>query len=177
LTVKKGIEGKPVLTNIYVHLSRYYESIRQNNLAFYYSEKGLKEAEHSKVHASIIVALNRAIVVNKDKSKEYLEKYNKIINDSQLEERKSKDHFDKIQLEVNEITEEKETAIKQKWIIGSISVIIIMIIILLLVITWQRSKQKELKFMQNQQQANEEIYDLMLAQKNQRRGSKTRRKK
>ena len=53
-----------------------------------------------------------------------------------------------------------------------------MIIILLLVITRQRGKQKQLQFMQSQQKANEEIYDLMLTQKNKeelaRQGEKKR---
>ena len=51
---------------------------------------------------------------------------------------------------------------------------------LLLIITKQRSKQKELQFLQSQQQANEEIYDLMLTQKNkeeQARESKRKQEK
>ena len=48
---------------------------------------------------------------------------------------------------------------------------------LLLIITKQRSKQKELQFLQSQQQANEEIYDLMLTQKNKEEQARESEKK
>jgi signal transduction histidine kinase len=83
----------------------------------------------------------------------------------QILERNFRDKFARIAYETDEISQEKETAIKQKWIIVTIAGVIIVIIVLLLIITRQRSKQKELQFQQLQQKANGEIYHLMLAQK------------
>ena len=100
------------------------------------------------------------------------------INDSlQIAERRFRDKFAQIIYETNEITKEKETAIKQKWIFGFISGVVILIVILILIITRQRSKQKELQFLQSQQKTNEEIYDLMLAQKNKEEQARQSEKK
>ncbi len=82
-----------------------------------------------------------------------------------MAERKFRDKFARIAYETDEIAQEKEKAISQKWIVIGVSGFIIFIIVLLLIITRQRTKQKELQLLQSQQKANEEIYDLMLSQK------------
>ena len=105
--------------------------------------------------------------------KEYHEK-----NDSLLFiERNARNQYYRIQLETDEIKEEKDTAIKQKWLFLGVSGVVILIIVLLLIITKQRSKQKELQFLQSQQQANEEIYDLMLTQKSKEEQARQSEKK
>jgi two-component system, NarL family, sensor kinase len=165
LLIEDKIKGLPVLTNIYLHLSEYYESKGQSNLALFYCKKGLREAKSSRAVESNLAALYQAIIIDKDKSKDYLEKYSNIIYNFQLEERKSKEHFDKIQLEVNEITQQKDKAISQKWFFLGVSTCVVLIILLIFVINHQRTKQKELRLQQEQQKANEEIYYLMLTQK------------
>lgn len=178
LKLRKKLIGKAVLINIYIYLSEYYEEIGENKLALKYANESLKEAKKNDNELSLLYALKQTIRINKDNSKDHIEEYIKINDSIQVLERKARNNFARIQFETYEITQEKEMAIKQKWIISSIAGLIILIAVFLLVIYWQRSKQKELELIQSQQKANEEIYDLMLAQKNKeelaRQGEKTR---
>ena len=166
LRFQNKLKGKSVMISIFLYLSEYYSFNGKNDQALLYSKKALNAAVVTRVKPYILIALKHAIITDKYNSKQNIDEYLKIFTQIQLEDRKSKARFDKIQLETDEITQEKETAIKQKWIIGTIAGVIILIIVLLLIITRQRSRQKELQFQQSQQKANEEIYDLMLTQKN-----------
>lgn len=158
-------EGIKESTISYVYLSNYYYAIEDSLKAQIYAERALKNAKKVKSPYYYLTALSNAGSVNSKKASEYIKEYHKK-NDSLLFiERNARNQYYKIQLETNEITQEKETAIKQNWIIGSIAGVVIIIIVLLLIITKQRSKQKELQFQQSQQKSNEEIYDLMFAQK------------
>ena len=165
LELRKQLGGKSVLINIYIFLSEYYEEIGENKLALEYANKALNEANNNCNKLSVLYALKQAIHIDKEKANDYIEKYFLIFDNLQLKERKSKERFDKIQFQTYEITQEKETAIKQKWIISMVGSLIIVLIIFLLIIFWQRSKRKELELQQSQQKANEEIYGLMLLQK------------
>lgn len=166
LEVCNRLKDKPVMVNIYLYLSKYFNSIGLNDEAIKYCNKALDQAKINKLNLDTLLVLKHAIVINRNKSEKYIEDYFRIFNEIQLQGRKSKERFDKIQFETYEITKEKETAIKQKWIISIIAGLIVLIIIFLLIIYWQRSKHKELELLQSQQKANEEIYDLMLSQKN-----------
>ncbi|MEO5776516.1 MAG: tetratricopeptide repeat protein [Flavobacterium sp.] len=158
-------EGIKESTVSYVYLSNYYFAIKDTLNAQLYAEKALKIAKNFKSPYYYLTALSNAGSVNYKKAPQYIKEYHEK-NDSLLFiERNARNQYYKIQLETDEISQEKETAIKQKWTLGTIAAIVILIIILLLIITKQRSRQKELQFQQSQQKANEEIYDLMLTQK------------
>ncbi|MCF6128573.1 tetratricopeptide repeat protein [Flavobacterium sp. AS60] len=158
-------EGIKESTISYVYLSNYYNVIKDSLKAQLYAEKALKNAKKVNSPYYYLTALSNAGCVNNKKAPQYIKEYHEK-NDSLLFiERNARNQYYKIQHETDEITQEKETAIKQKWIIGIIAGAVILIIVLLLIITRQSSKQKDLQFQQSQQKANEEIYDLMLTQK------------
>ena len=154
-------EGIKESTISYVYLSNYYFAIKDTVNAQLYAEKALMISKQSKAPYYYLTALSNAGSVDSKKAPKYIIEYHKK-NDSLLFiERNARNQYYKIQFETNEIKEEKETAIKQKWIIVSIAGVVTLIITLLLIITKQRSNQKDLQFLQSQQKANEEIYDLM----------------
>ena len=159
-------EGIRESTVSYVYLSNYYWAINDSLKAQTYADKALKIAKRFKSPYYYLTALSNAGSVSSKKAPEYIKEYHEK-NDSLLfVERNARNQYYKIQLETDEISQEKETAIKQKWIIVTIAGAVILIIALLLIITRQRSKQNKMQFQQSQQKANEEIYDLMLNQKN-----------
>ena len=157
------IRNECSVSNIY--LSNFYLKVNDIDNVKEYVNKSLKIAELSDSPYYYLNALKNASLMDSNSNSKYIEDYH-IKNDSlQLAERKTRNQYYKIQLETNEIKEEKETAIKQKWGVVWVSILIILFITLLLIITKQRQKQKELQFHQSQQKSNEEIYDLMLTQK------------
>ena len=148
-----------------IYLSMYYEKINDSVNAIKAAKKAVSISKNYKNPTDILLSLNQLIKVDKKNASANAQEYIRVNDSMQIAERNFRDKFARIVYETDEIYKEKETAIKHNWIIGSIASVVIVIIVLLLIITKQRSKQKELQFQQSQQKANEEIYDLMLAQK------------
>ena len=101
-----------------------------------------------------------------DIAKKYLYRYVNL-NDSLLSnERAARNKFAGIRFETNQIKAENEIISRRnEWLIG-ISGGLLLTSLLVYIIISQRARNKELRFAQQQQEANEEIYNLMLDQQN-----------
>ena len=128
------------------------------------AKKAFDLSKNYKNPTDVLYSLTQLINVDKENASVNAQEYIRINDSLQIAERRFRDKFANIIYEVDQVKEEKETAIKQKRISVSIAGVVTLIIMLLLIITRQRSKQKELQLLQSQQKANEEIYDLMLTQ-------------
>ena len=157
-----GNKNECAVSNLFI--SQFYFKKKDTLKAQLYAEGALKITKKTHAPYYYLTALSNAGSVNHQKAPQYIKEYHEKSDSLLFIERNARNQYYKIQLETDEITQEKETAIKQKWIIVSIAGIVTLIIVLLLIITRQRSKQKEFQFQQSQQKANEEIYDLMLTQ-------------
>ncbi|WP_396173109.1 tetratricopeptide repeat protein [Flavobacterium sp.] len=177
LAIRLKINDPSIIVGSYIHISEYYQNKGDIRLSIAYSQKAITYSKQSKIPGNIVLALKQASIVDKNKSTIYSEEFIKISDSLQIEERKSKDRFTRIALETDEISQEKETAIKQKWIITGIALAVLVILFLLFIIFLQRSRQKELQFLRSQEKANEEIYQLMLAQKSKEEAAKQAEKK
>ncbi|MEM1258167.1 MAG: ATP-binding protein [Bacteroidota bacterium] len=82
----------------------------------------------------------------------------------QLQERTIQDKFARIQMETDEIIEENESLAKRTQLLGGIAVGLLILGIGVFTIISQRISNQRLKFQQKQQESNQEIYNLMLAQ-------------
>ena len=165
LKIRKEIGDPSYIVSSLCHLSKYFNVFKKREMAEKYAMEALKIAYDSKNKIDYLFALREIKEVNQKYLSLYCKEYT-VINDSlQIVERKSRNNFARIQLETHEITMQKETAIKHKWIIFSVSIVLILIVVLLLIITRQRNKQREMFLRQKQQKSNEDIYHLMLTQK------------
>lgn len=165
LELSKKINKLGVSFNTLIDLSNFYLKRKDTTNAQKYADEALLIARKSKKPYNILNGLKQVGIVNKEKAARSIIEYDIRIDSLLNKERRERSKFLKIQLETNEIQQEKEQAIKQKWIIAGSASIIFIIGLLIFIITKQRSKQKELLLLQSQQKANEEIYQLMLAQK------------
>src|SRR5690606_20748208 len=87
------------------------------------------------------------------------------IRDSlQLLERTNRNNFARIKYETKELSIEKDTAIKQKWVFVVTATGSLLILLLVYIIQMQRYKTRQLQLNENQRLANEEIYKLMIDQ-------------
>jgi len=94
-----------------------------------------------------------------------------------LSNRKSKDIYAKIQLETDEITQQKEIAEKNQFIMAGLSIALFLIGLLFFIVIKQRSNRLKIQVEQRQQKTNEEIYQLMLSQKSSNEVAKEEEKK
>jgi signal transduction histidine kinase len=169
------IKNEAAISRIY--LAEYYAKMKDTTTAIEYTDKALQLAKESKSSYYYLYTLSNAGTINKRKAPQYIAEYHRL-NDSLLfEERKARNQYFKIQLETDEIAQQKDKAIKQKWVQTSIIASVLLIVILLFIIYKQRSQKKEFILIQNQQKASEEIYQLMLNQQSKEEEAKQKEKK
>lgn len=158
-----NLKDESAMTEVY--LSKYFLLKRDSVNANLHAESALKLSREAKAPDFYLTALTHAGSINPKKAPLYIQEF-KRINDSLLfTERSARNQYFKIQLETEEINQQKETALKQRTLFLIITVTVLFIAILIFIIAQQRLKQKELRLQHTQQQANEEIYQLMLVQK------------
>lgn len=163
--------------NCRMDLSNFFLKIKDTINAQKYANEALLVAKKSKVPYNILNGLRQVGYTNKNRAQQCIDEYDKKIDSLLIADRKTRNQFYKIQLDVDQITQEKETAISQKWIIISMMTGILLIVILLFVIFYQKSKQKEVELLQAQQKANEETYQMFLNQQALQDEAKTVEKK
>jgi len=98
------------------------------------------------------------------KGQKYLEQYIKISDSLHQHERKTREKFTRIAYDTDEIIVEKEAETKQKWQVILLSGVGASFSLLFFIYRRQRSRNKELEYIQEQDKANVEIYNLMLSQ-------------
>ena len=153
-----------IISNI--HLSEYYASIGDKPKAIQYSKEALAIARKAKNARNLLQPLQQLAIIEPSKATIYNKEYI-IINDSlQKEERKMGDKFTRIEYETDKIKQENnDLTLRNRnllYVFGSL----IVIGLFLYIIKAQKVKNRELLYKQEQQKANEEIYNLMIAQQN-----------
>lgn len=148
-----------------LHLGEYFFLKQDTTKAIYYLKKAKKLAISSNNNGDLLTSyFLLSKLGSAEKGKEYLQKYIKLTDSLQQQERAIREKFTRIAYETDEILKEKDAEVKKKWWVISFSGIALSFSVLLLINAKQRSKNKELLFNKQQDEANVEIYNLMLAQ-------------
>tara|TARA_R110002096_G_scaffold431902_1_gene647757 strand:+ start:2874 stop:4706 length:1833 start_codon:yes stop_codon:yes gene_type:complete len=142
----------------------YYYFINDTYKAKYYAyrAKDIAEKYYNDELLSSLLLLSE--VEEDEKASEYLKHYITLNDSLQKVERATRDKYARIRFETNQIEKENIKIARERMWLLIISIIILVTSVLLYVVINQRIKNKELKFIQEQQEANEEIYNLMLSQ-------------
>lgn len=166
LKIGDSLKFKPIQNTSNLHLGEYYLSFNDTlkaNLFF-------KKVYHNNLVDDKLKALEK-LTLTEPKNTDYLQKIIKLKDSLFTIERQTREKFARIEYETNEIISEKDTIEKQKdsilqqlWSVSTIAVFIILAVLLFYFIKSRNIKNKELKFIQEQQNAKEEIYELMLTQ-------------
>lgn len=147
-----------------IHLSEFYEKKHDINKAKKFANEALSLSKETENYRAYLVSLKQIGIVEPEKASYYSSEYIKI-NDSLLQaERKSKDKFARISFETDEYIIQNDKLEEQNRKIIFSGIIIVLFGILIFVIKSQQSRNKEFSLKQEQQKANEEIYNLMLFQ-------------
>ena len=149
------------------HLSEYFLKINNKTSAYKYSKKALDIAIKSKDPIYYLSALKQASLVNDDYVSLYTKDYTRINDSLQVAERNSINRFARLQFETDEILKEKDQLVEKNRNILNYFIGAILTGGLLFFARTQRSRSRELVLKQSQQQANEEIYRLIISHQNQ----------
>ncbi len=142
-------------------LSEYYQATNQITKAQDCAHEAYSLSKSFRNASDMLECLKQLCKVDTKNALKYSEEYIRISDSMQQLERDTRNKFAKIAFETEEITSEKEEAIQQKRIFFAIAVLIFIIGALIVLLLMQRAKQKELRFLQEQQKTNEEIYQLI----------------
>jgi signal transduction histidine kinase len=149
----------------HIHLAEYYKSIDSAEASRNQAITALNIAKPLRYHREILEAL--AILSESDNETEALastREYIHISDSIQQVERGFREQFARIRFETESIETENTKVTKQnrQLFIGLLSVLAIFLLAYIFI--QRKLNGKELKFRESQQNANEEIYNLMLAQ-------------
>ncbi|MCP4054546.1 MAG: two-component sensor histidine kinase [Mesoflavibacter sp.] len=146
------------ISELYLHQKQIDSAQKYANIAY---NKANEVGENQTVLDALIL---KAKTETGEQSKAYLYEHIRL-NDSLIyKERTNRNKFARIEFETDEILQEKEQISKQRQWLIFISVGLLGVLFFLYIIKSQREKNKELQLQKQQQEANEEIYKLMLSQ-------------
>ncbi|MBN8641049.1 MAG: tetratricopeptide repeat protein [Flavobacteriales bacterium] len=150
-----------------IHLSEYFhfkgDSLNSNK----YAKEALFFSRETKSPLDILASLKQVSIVDTKNSSKHSNEYFKLSDSLQSAERNSKDRFARIQFETDEIIQQNTQLSEQNRDILNYFAIAIVFGGFLFFARFQRLKARELALKQTQQQANEEIYRLIISHQNQ----------
>jgi signal transduction histidine kinase/tetratricopeptide (TPR) repeat protein len=163
---------------IYGFLADIYDKTNKKDSALYFSKKLLEYAKLTNSNTERLKALKLLGQLESGrKSIEYLNEHIRLSDSLLNKERRARNKFARIEFETDQIIAEKEQISKERLIFLLSSIGILIGAILIYIIISQRAKNKQLRFNQIQQETNEEIYNLIIAQKDKIEEGRTAEKK
>jgi len=163
--IRDSIQNKGGLIMSNFHLAEFFWHKNDTSVALQHALKAKELAEQSNLNIDL---LESYLLLSKlepaEKGKEYLLKYIQLSDSLQQAERSIREKFTRIAYETDEITKEKEEEEKKNWLLTITLIIGGAFFTLVFIYIRQRSKNKELELNKKQDEANVEIYNLMLSQ-------------
>lgn len=164
LRIVDSIGVEPDIIYKKIHIGEYY--LTQNDTAN--SIKVLNEANHLaiKVKSSneILTTLRLLYKVDKKNSLFYTSEYIKVSDSINTIQRNAHDKYSRIEYETSRIEDENKVLTKTNFYILITSFVLILGLLIIIVLRYFKYKNQELKFFKKEQQANEEIYQLLTDQ-------------
>ena len=160
-----SIEDPIIMMSASSNIAELYFENNQKDSALFYAEKAYKISKETNSNDFVSKSLLLLSKINEGElGKNYL--YERIkLNDSLLKnERAIRNKFARIEFETDQIEAENIKISRERLIFLLISVVLLLTLTSLYIIITQRTKNRKLRFAQKQQEANEEIYNLMLGQ-------------
>ncbi|MEX0362975.1 MAG: ATP-binding protein [Allomuricauda sp.] len=121
-----------------------------------------KETSNNDHHLEILRLLT---TLDSKNAVSYSNEYYSLNESIKSEERATRDKFARIRLETDEVIQRNEALTRGKLIWTLVAIGLLLAAIALYIIFTQRASNNKLKFEQKQQEANKEIYNLMLSQR------------
>lgn len=171
LKIGDSLKFAPVQITSKTYLGEYYLAQKDTTKANFYFKDAQKQAHQNDIFEDELIILKLLGEANPQQYSYYSNRFIHLNDSLQVEERKTRDKFARIEFETDQIITEKEAVEKQNvllnsriWIIIGFSFLLLLILFLWFKNKSQKAKTRELLLKQEQQKANEEIYQLMIDQ-------------
>ncbi len=163
--IADSIDDPIIMMSASSNIAELYFSYNEKDSALFYAEKAYKISKETNSFDFVSKTLLLLSKIKEgDVGKKYLFEHIKL-NDSLLNnERNIRNKFARIEFETDQIEAENIKISRERLIFLVSSVGLLFTLLLLYIIISQRIKNRKLEFAKKQQETNEEIYNLMLAQ-------------
>ncbi|MFI8606090.1 tetratricopeptide repeat protein [Cellulophaga baltica] len=153
------------------HYAQYLAYIKDTIKAVKMAKNALELSEKAENFESLLRTLNFLTLVDKKNASTYAQEYFVIDKKLKEDERKLRDKFARIRFQTDEFIErnellakQNELLIREKRLWSALAILGLIGIAAILIIVIQRIKNNNLRFKQQQQESNLEIFNLLLLQ-------------
>ena len=164
LKIKDSIGDFKSMSINKLHLAQYYLVVKDTGKAVQLISEAKELSAKTHNDRDLLTSLLLLSKLDKKNNYQYSSQYIKLNDSLQKKERSIRNKFARIRFETDEFIDENERLSRQKRLLFLVLGFLALLSGMGFVIKNQITKNKELKFEQLQQNANEEIYNLMLAQ-------------
>ncbi|WP_220760923.1 tetratricopeptide repeat protein [Flavobacterium sp. UMI-01] len=166
LKIREDLNLKTEIPQNKIHLSEYYHAQNDKMKALRYANEALQMARNVNAPREILMSLKHITTIDAKNASKYTKEYIALNDKLQKEERKVGEKFSRIQYETDVIKGEySDLESKNRNLVYVFSFFII-VGLFIYIINAQKAKNRELQYKQQQQQANEDIYNLIISQQN-----------
>lgn len=144
-----------------LHLSEYLNKFNEDYQSIVYAKRAYNYSLRLGLINERLYSLHQLIKVDTANQGKYIEEYIRISDSVKLVERRNHNKFARIAYETDEITQQKEEAVRQKHIVTGSASALLAILGLTATVLYQRSRNRKLQFLKLQQDANTDIYRLI----------------
>lgn len=163
--ISDSLEDPITKLAVTIDLSKFYKAQNKIDNALQYSQESYQLAKETSSNDILLESMALLAQLKPgEEGKKYFEEHIKLSDSLLNHERGIRNKFARVQFETDQIEQENERIARERFWLLMVSIVLIIAIFFLYVIVTQRAKNKELRFEQDQQKANEEIYNLMLSQ-------------
>ncbi len=149
-----------------INLSEYYAFQNDTVKSKKFAQEAYAISKNHNLPNVVLLSLKQLSAIDPKNTVKYSEEYLSINDSLQLAERQIRNKLARIEFETEELVIQKDRLVEQRKNIIYSALGIILIGILIYIIRFQNAKNRELRLIQEQQNANEEIYQLMITQQN-----------
>lgn len=164
LSIRDSLQNASGIIASKIHLGEYYLYMKDTATAIDYFKDSYTQADKIDSHTDILKTLKFLSEVDKNNAAFYSNRYIKVNDSLQEVAKKTRNKFARIEYETDKLQGEKEELVKRNSFIIGVSAIVLLFIGAIFIIYYLNSRNKKLLLIQEQQKANEEIYQLMFKQ-------------
>lgn len=167
-------EGGVIASNL--SLGEYFLYKKDTTKAISYLTTAYKKAKVIKSNSDILSGLKLLSTIDKVNNDFYIRRYVEVNDSLQQIAENARTKFARIEFDTDKIITEKDALAKKNSFIIGVSIVVVLFIAAIFIIYYLNSRNKELLLVQEQQKANEEIYELMFEQQGKIESAKTEEK-
>ncbi|MFK5972704.1 MAG: tetratricopeptide repeat protein [Flavobacteriaceae bacterium] len=165
LKIGDSIDDFSGLALSHYYLAEIHLSQGDTIKAFADAKQAKRYAEQSSDNRRLLETLQLLGRIDKKNAFTHAQYYIRLNDSLQQDERQARNKFTRIRFETDEFIAENVVLSRQKKIWAAIAIGLLLLTAAIYIILDQRAKNQKLRFQQQQQANNEEIFNLMLSQK------------